>query len=306
MGEKTIFVFAFLGAASLVFQTLSAVLPVHSVSFFVMPLPLVKAAQLQSYLLEVKIPQGSNLFCSILDKVNPATCKGISEGWSLEDAKQRFCEPSMATVFPSLCTAVNSGFITGVMMIFVMILNFCLMSCAIYMFFDYIYRSKKQQYRLNGSMLFAVGTFLYCAAVVIYGCTTIMMLDDIGARGIMFLQANGGTGVSIGYLFMILSIVMQLIMLILTQRIGSSSELTQEDREELKMRKALEAQGNYGAAPQSAPAPHLQPEAQSSYQTYPVGPMGQYMPMQPPSGQYVPMPPPQMPAPQQSGLQAAW
>merc|ERR1740130_2269282 len=120
-------------------------------------------------------------------------------------------------------------------------INLILQGVAVWLLYHYMYNSPKKQFREVSLILVTVGTCLVALVLGIYLPMVTLTLNSIKASlgTDWFLDVSDGTGVSVGYWLMWLSVIIQVVQIILYKH----SKITDERRlVELKMQEQFEAE----------------------------------------------------------------
>mmetsp|Transcript_29105 Transcript_29105/g.61847 ORF Transcript_29105/g.61847 Transcript_29105/m.61847 type:complete len:336 (+) Transcript_29105:57-1064(+) len=248
MGYKGVVATSTLTLAAIVLNAIGCTKPMHALSFFTF-----FGARIfrgKTFLLSWKVDDYSNDFCKVLPN---SVCGGdIHEVHDLQDISQRFCSSAARTFFPTICTGMERAYLGGMLLVITSVINAVMLLIANYMLWDYITRAKKQTYRINATIVMGIAVVAQCSCQTFYGVLVLAPLDDGGSGNALLSQlfaANKSTGISVGYVLMSCSVLVQMIMLGVVSAHGkTSSELDAGDIEDRKERAELLAEQQKMAA----------------------------------------------------------
>lgn len=220
--------------------------PLHTVSFW---LTLVKLGSV-----EMKSTAGVVQFgdlCSMIlrFKKDFKFCDDISGGHNLMDLQQRFCVDAVDLVFRNACAGFSCAYALGIATVIMVITNFCLEGTSVWMLYHYMYNTPKKQFREISFILVIVGVSVVTICLGLYLPLVSIQLDSIevlGASALKVISVSPGTGISVGYWLLWVSVIVQVVQIILFKNAKISDE---RRRIEAKMQEQFEAElaiGGYG------------------------------------------------------------
>jgi len=265
MGSKvTNFIFILSGLV-VILTFLGLLLPLHQLSFFTLG-GVFKVFNMKTYALTVDTDKKSNDFCNTVEKMKIYLsdkkkvsenkddkgnfCQGIEGSRDLQDIQQRFCAPAMKYIFPNACTGLSYAYLTGMILILMCACNVVLVLTSVFLYYQYSQKPRPRTRRYAVG-LNAVGLLLLMLALCVYAGLTLVQLDDMkpkfaGLIGAIALAPNSGWGVSKGYWVLSGTLGLQLITVILSNFVKSSSELDEDEYREWKEQQQAYGEQYYG------------------------------------------------------------
>lgn len=219
-------------------------LPLHTVSFYI---TLVNMGSIKLRATGGVAEIGD--LCKLILAIKPdfAFCNEVRGGHDLMDLQQRFCVDTVNLFFKNSCPGFSCAYALGVAIVIMVITNFCLQGTAVWMLYHYMYNTPKKQFREVSLILVIVGAAVVTICLGLYLPLVSMQLDSIEVIGInKFVNVSPGTGISIGYWILWVSVIVEIVQIILFK----NSKISDERRRiEAKMQEQFEAElaiGGYG------------------------------------------------------------
>lgn len=225
MGKKLVFATIGLSGLTVLVNIISVCLPFHKVEFFLMgALP---AFRLVTYTLRVYIDLPSSTFCkaAALASQEPDFCDEFQGSQDIEDMAGRFCAPVVSQTFPNACLGMKYAQWIGLVLVLAVVTNTILNVIACVLVYHYQASSPKKKYRqvalglhIAGVLAVQVGLIAYCPSAIIH-------LDHIEPRvNLALVSASNMSGVSKGYLLMWVGVILELVVIVLSNIMKSSDE----------------------------------------------------------------------------------
>ncbi|CAK0797148.1 unnamed protein product [Prorocentrum cordatum] len=164
MGKKIVNATIALSGLSIFAGLIALCLPMHSLWFFVGPVPFFKV---ETHALSVEVT------CTL------PFCGELADSASLEDFAQRSCAPTIQQVVDNLCDGAHHAYMVGLMLAIVFCMNVMLQGAAVYSFNYYMTSSMRKKYRKLGVILQCIGIFFVVAVLGIYYAMVIIYLSGV-------------------------------------------------------------------------------------------------------------------------------
>jgi len=288
MGQKTVAAIAFLAVLAMGGSLGGALMSTHKASFFTGYV--LKAVTLETHLFTVEIDDESSFFCQVVNGVRPGTCS--SGSFMLKEVVEQFCAPVVTQFYPQACEGFQMAYLLGIAVAVAIAANAMLSVTGVWLLHHYITSANhKKSYRHISLSLIFFGTLVLTASLGAYGFFAFAALDNIRPKGLgpwgeLAFKPSNKSGLSFGFISLMLTVVVQVVMLALFPLARTGQEMSKEDLEERKLAQEFAAESGYGAAggpagPVLPAAPRLGAGGYAPGGYMQAGYVQQPMPMQP-------------------------
>lgn len=226
MGRRTSYVGMGLAGLAFVISLISICLPMHRLAFYI---SVVKAGQVTVYAVYGYADLSRSDFCSIGSEL-PRLCQDLNGKQDLHEIQQRFCVNVVNRMFPNACTGLSYAYGLGILLVIVVVINWCLHGTGCWITYYYMVHSPKKDYREFAFVIITIGTCLHALTLLLYLLLVGWNLDNVEVEtslklvSLNTLSASEGTGISFGFWFMWLSVLVQIVEIVLIKTVKSSDE----------------------------------------------------------------------------------
>lgn len=171
---------------------------------------------------------GSGTISGAILRSVSSVCKEAPKSQDLHTFSQTTCSGVINTFFPTMCSATQSAYSLGLVVIIASVVNAILQGVGAYLAFEYASKFRKN-YRQTWLLLLCIGAFIQFLSIVLYQFLAILEMDNMRSN-IVILQPGNGMGTTISFMLLYVGVALEILAIVLAQYCKFSQEALEEER----------------------------------------------------------------------------